>query len=134
MGTKTSANGTASGLEGVVVADTRLSEVDGERGRLVVAGHDIESLAGRTSFEQLVALLLDGTLPDEPRRAVVAAGIAAGRQRGFETLARAGDALAAPDAMDALRTEASHLRVDADGEPAALQTIGAVGTFAAAWA
>ena len=29
----------ASGLEGVVVADTRLSEVDGEKGRLTVAGH-----------------------------------------------------------------------------------------------
>jgi len=134
METKTSANGAASGLEGVIVADTRLSEVDGERGRLVVAGHDVESLAGRTSFEQVVALLLDGTLPDEPRRAVVAAGIGAGRQKGFETLARAGDALSAPDAMDALRTAASHMRVDGDGEPAALQAIGALGTFAAAWA
>lgn len=36
---------TASGRDGVVVADTRLSEVDGEGGRLVVAGHDIERLA-----------------------------------------------------------------------------------------
>ena len=42
----TIAKTTASGLEGVVVADTRLSEVDGERGRLVVAGHDIEALTG----------------------------------------------------------------------------------------
>ncbi len=134
MGTTTSANGTANGLEGVVVADTRLSEVDGERGRLIVAGHDVEVLAGKASFEQAVALLFDGMLPDEPRRAVVEAGIAAGRQRGFETLARAGDAFAARDAMDALRTAASHLRVDGDGEAAALQTIGALGTFAAAWA
>jgi citrate synthase len=141
MGTKTSngnangsGSGTAGGLEGVIVADTRLSEVDGERGRLIVAGHDVEALAGQVSFEQLVALLLDGTLPSEPRRAAVAAGIAAGRQKGWETLARAGDALSAPDAMDALRTAASHLRVDGDGEAAALQTIGALGTFAAAWA
>src|ERR1700722_18477100 len=124
MGTKTSANEVASGLEGVGAADPRPSEVDRERGRLVVAGYDVESLAGRTSFEQVVALLLDGTLPDEPRRAVVAAGIGAGRHRGFETLVRAGDALSASDAMGAVRTAASHLRVDGDGEPAALQTIG----------
>ena len=43
----------ASGLEGVVVADTALSEVDGERGRLVIAGHDVEALGGKRSFEEL---------------------------------------------------------------------------------
>ena len=55
---------TTSGLEGVVVADTRLSEVDGERGRLVVAGHDIEQLAGARSFEEVTGLLWSGALPD----------------------------------------------------------------------
>ena len=47
----------ASGLEGVVVADTALSEVDGERGRLVIAGHDVEAIAGQRSFEELCALM-----------------------------------------------------------------------------
>src|SRR5580704_2175668 len=105
-----------TGLEGVVVAETRLSDVDGERGRLVVAGHDVERLAGRVTFEEAVALLLDGALPGPARREGIRAGLAAGRRLGFETLARAGDALQAPDAMDALRTAASHLRVDGDGE------------------
>ena len=35
----------ASGLEGVVVADTRLSHVDGERGELFIAGSRVEDLA-----------------------------------------------------------------------------------------
>lgn len=35
----------SAGLEGVVAAETRLSRVDGNGGRLVVAGHDIEELA-----------------------------------------------------------------------------------------
>jgi citrate synthase len=122
------------GLDGVVVADTRLSEVDGERGRLVIAGYDVESLAGRVTFEQAVALLLDGVLPGDDRRRAVADGLAEGRAIGYRTLELAGDALDAPDAMDALRTAASHLRVDGDEERAALQVIGALGTFAAAWA
>src|SRR5262249_37613543 len=46
-----------SGLEGVIVADTALSEVDGERGRLIIAGQDVEVLAGRNSFEELAVRL-----------------------------------------------------------------------------
>ena len=46
------------GLEGVIAAETRLSMVDGERGELIVAGHRLEQLAGR-SFEDVVALLWD---------------------------------------------------------------------------
>jgi citrate synthase len=124
---------TGSGLEGVVVADTRLSEVDGDGGRLVVAGHDIEALAGRVTFEDMVALLFDGALPDDARRRTVASGLAAGRVRGFETLTGAGDALDAADAMDALRTATSHLRIEGEDEIAALHTIGAIATFASAW-
>jgi citrate synthase len=44
------------GLEGVVAAETRLSQVDGERGELVVAGHRLEDLTQR-DFEDVVALL-----------------------------------------------------------------------------
>jgi citrate synthase len=129
------ASATANGgLDGIVAADTRLSEVDGERGRLVVAGHDVEALAGRVTFEQVVALLFDGALPSDQRRRAVAVGLAEGRAVGFATLGRAGDALEAPDAMDALRTATSHLRLESDDEPSALHALGAIATFATAWA
>lgn len=115
------------GLEGVVVADTRLSDVDGERGRLVVAGRDVERLAGEVSFEETAALLW------ETDAEATRAGIAEGRARAFERLAGLGDALALPDGMDALRASVGHLSGEAGfGGPAALT--GAVATLAAAWA
>ncbi len=100
-------NITAHGLEGVVVADTRLSDVDGERGRLVIAGHDVESLAFSHTFEGACDLLWTPRVPDLSR------------------------ALDAADGMDALRAAVAHLPGSMDA-PAAIT--GAVAVFAAAWA
>jgi citrate synthase len=123
----------AGGLEGVVVAETTLSEVDGEEGRLIVAGHDVEALAGRATFEDAVALLLSGSLPDAAGREATRAAIAEGRELASARLVRLGDALDSRDGMDALRAAAAHLSEhDGFGEPQAL--IGALGVFAAAWA
>ncbi|MBI3199043.1 MAG: citrate synthase/methylcitrate synthase, partial [Rhodospirillales bacterium] len=52
-----------SGLDGVIVADTVMSEVDGEAGRLIVRGRSIEELVARTGFEGVAALLWDGFAP-----------------------------------------------------------------------
>jgi citrate synthase len=43
------------GLEGVVAAETVLSEVDGEAGCLVLRGHRLQDIAGRRSVEWLIA-------------------------------------------------------------------------------
>ncbi len=47
----------AIGLDGVPAAITALSRVDGQHGELVIAGHRVENLAGRHSFEETAALL-----------------------------------------------------------------------------
>ena len=112
-----------NGLEGVIAAETRLSDVDGERGRLILAGHDVEELALRASFAEACALFLDTSAAE------AAAGLARGRLLGFDRLSRVGDALAAADGMDALRAAAAHLP---DGAPP-LELVGALATFAAAW-
>src|SRR5439155_4479455 len=52
-----------SGLEGVVAATTRLSDVDGERGQLVIAGYPVGELAERVTFEETTWLLWHGDLP-----------------------------------------------------------------------
>ena len=52
-----------AGLEGIVVAATRLSEVDGERGRLIIGGFPVEELAPHASFEEVLFLLWHGRLP-----------------------------------------------------------------------
>jgi citrate synthase len=51
------------GLEGVVIADTRLSRVQGDIGRLTYTGYDINDLAENASFEEVVFLLWYGKLP-----------------------------------------------------------------------
>lgn len=45
-----------SGLDGVVVAQTRISHVDGERGELIVRGRSLEELENQ-SFEEMLELL-----------------------------------------------------------------------------
>jgi len=125
---------TSNGLEGVVVADTALSDVDGERGRLVIRGHDVEELALHHDFESACALLWHGALPDTAEHDALCAALGRARMRAFARLPSLGDALAAIDAMDALRAALAHLRADAIA-PAQLklELTAAVAVFAAAW-
>jgi citrate synthase len=119
---------TAGGLDGVVVAETALSEVDGERGRLVIGGYDVEELAKEATFEDACALLWHHARPSAAEREAVRAAIARGRVAAFERLGSLGDALDAEGGMDALRAGAAHLR-----EASAAEITGAIGVFAAAW-
>ena len=52
------------GLDDVVAAETALSHVDGEAGRLIIGGHDLEELAGRVAFEDVVAMLWSDLAPE----------------------------------------------------------------------
>ena len=51
------------GLEGAVVADTRLSRVMGDIGRLIYCGYEITDLADHASYEEVVYLLWNQRLP-----------------------------------------------------------------------
>jgi len=57
------ADATGKGLEGVVAAQTRISDVDGRQGRLFYAGYDIADLAAHATFEETVHLLHHLELP-----------------------------------------------------------------------
>ncbi|HLL24594.1 MAG TPA: citrate/2-methylcitrate synthase, partial [Kofleriaceae bacterium] len=54
------------GLEGLVVAETAISLVDGERGRLVIGGFDVEQLAATHTFERAAELILRGAIDTGP--------------------------------------------------------------------
>jgi citrate synthase len=54
---------TDRGLREIVAAQTRLSDIDGLAGRLWYVGYDINDLAGRTSYEEVVHLLHELRLP-----------------------------------------------------------------------
>jgi citrate synthase len=51
------------GLREVIAADTKLSDIDGERGTLSYVGYQIEDLAEHSSFEEVVHLLHHLRLP-----------------------------------------------------------------------
>ncbi len=54
--TKTAATA-GRGLEGVVVAETRISHVDGKAGELIIGGYALDEIAGRATFEEICYLL-----------------------------------------------------------------------------
>ena len=97
----------ASGLDGVVAAETRLSAVDGEAGELTIAGFPVEQLAGRATFEEVVYLLWHDALPDPKQLATFREELGARRALPSATLKllRAAAAERVP-AMDALRMAA----------------------------
>ncbi|MEZ4554006.1 MAG: citrate/2-methylcitrate synthase [Dehalococcoidia bacterium] len=59
------------GLEGVPAAESSISLVDGEAGKLYYRGYSIEDLTEGTTFEEVIALLYDGELPDQARVAEI---------------------------------------------------------------
>ncbi len=99
----------AKGLEGLVVTDTALSEVEGEQGRLIYRGYDIADLAEHATYEEVVYLLWMGHLPNRAELDSFTAQFAQHRvlsPKVIEIL-RALPATAEP--MDVLRTGASAL-------------------------
>lgn len=52
-----------TGLRGVTIASTRISDVDGNAGRLIYRGYLVQDLADRSSFEEVAYLLLYEKLP-----------------------------------------------------------------------
>src|SRR5512135_2879280 len=51
------------GLRGVSIADTKISDVDGQNGVLIYRGYRIEDLAEHSTFEETAYLLLYDALP-----------------------------------------------------------------------
>ena len=51
------------GLEGVIAAETRIGYVDGINGKLYYAGYDIDDLANKVCYEEIVYLLWNDRLP-----------------------------------------------------------------------
>jgi citrate synthase len=120
----------AGGLEGVVAAETRLSDVDGVGGHLVIAGVDVETLATTASFEEVAARLLAAADPERAQPpAQVGEGMGRGRAIAFGEVSGLSAALAARDAMTALRGAVAQER-----DPTAPELIGAVAVYVAAYA
>jgi citrate synthase len=109
------------GLEGVLVAQSELSYIDGDAGELVYRGYSIDDLAREASFEEVVYLLWKGELPNEAELDEFADRMAEERAIDDAVLDTLGELAAEnEDGMAALRTVASQLSAfdpDADADP-----------------
>ncbi|GAB7089949.1 citrate synthase [Halorubrum luteum] len=109
------------GLEGVLVAESGLSHVDGEAGKLVYRGYDIDDLAHEASYEEVLYLLWNGELPTRSELDSFAAALDAEHdvhEDVLETVTELADAGEEP--MAALRTATSMLSAydpEADADP-----------------
>jgi citrate synthase len=105
-------------LDNVVAATTRLSQVDGEAGRLTIAGYAVDDLAPHASFEEVAYLLLHGALPAPVELVRFSADLAARRTLPPAALGVLGQAAAANTApMDALRMAAPLLSLGRPEDP-----------------
>ncbi|MBL8153605.1 MAG: citrate synthase [Anaerolineae bacterium] len=66
------------GLEGIVVAESRTSLVNGQEGKLVYQGYPIETLAENALFEEVVFLLWNERLPNRAELENLRSAIAQG--------------------------------------------------------
>jgi citrate synthase len=105
------------GLEGVLVAESSLSYIDGDAGKLVYRGYDIEELARGASFEEVLYLLWNGELPDDGELTAFADSMTAEQSIDEGVISTLGTLAEADERpMAALRTGVSMLSAS---EPAA---------------
>lgn len=76
----------ATGLDGVVAAETILSHTDRTDGMVWVRGHDLATLVARHGFEGTVALLWDGFAGENLTRTGIADAFGQSRRAAYEAL------------------------------------------------
>lgn len=119
-----------AGLQGIIAAETRLSSIDGEAGKLIIAGFPIETIANQATFEEMVYLLWHDTLPTATQlhhfreqlaqlRAIPQATLTLLESAAHENV----------PTMDALRMAASTLSLDNPSEDAETDSVMLVARF-----
>ncbi len=119
----------SDGLEDVVAAETVLSEVDGQRGVLIIRGRSLDDLASRASFEEVTRLLWDGFFDDLPDDLQPALGAA--RVEVFNEVAGLDTGLLDRSPVEAMRALTARL-ADGDDLATALRLLAAPAVFTAA--
>ena len=99
----------AKGLEGIIANSTSLSDVLGKEGVLIYAGYDINELAGKATYEEIVYLLWHGALPNRVELDELKAKLRSERElpRGLVDFIKSTPRNANP--MDVMRTAVSML-------------------------
>lgn len=117
-----------NGLDGVIAAETTLSDVDGEAGRLIIRGRSLDELVAHCGYEDVLALLWQTLLPecDGTNRLDTALGKA--RERAFEHVRAADPQLLSLPVVDVVRSLLGRLE-DGNDTNTALSLVAAPAVF-----
>ncbi|MBA3769477.1 MAG: citrate synthase [Blastocatellia bacterium] len=141
-GIDTTSAAAASGLRGVVAAQSAIGDVNGEQGILIYQGYDIHDLAENSTFEEVVFLLWNGRLPSKVELEELSSDIRVNYEAPSEVIEMMKAFPKDADPMDVLRTSVSALDFydktghGTDRENAmrsAIKLTGQIGTLTAAW-
>lgn len=123
---------TAAGLDNVLAAETVLSHVDGEAGRLIIAGYDLADLVATHDFEAAAALLWrTAGLEPAPAADEVRRDLGKAREDAFALVPALLAATPGLSVTEGLRTGFSLLSDEGD-LPAHIRAVGAAPVFIAA--
>jgi citrate synthase len=122
---------TPIGLDGVPAAETVLSNVDGEKGELIIAGEFVGRLAETMSFEAVTARLWSLGTASPIAEAEVRRSLGLARTRAFERLAQLLPAADGLSVVDGFRVATAGLRAE-NGLSHDAVIVGAMPVFAAA--
>jgi len=97
------------GLDGVVVARSRMCSIDGQKGVLIYGGYDIRELVEHSNYEEVTYLLLHGELPTRETYDAWSGRLHRARTNHSEETKKVVDMLATQHAtpMEMLRTAVS---------------------------
>ncbi|AXV17304.1 citrate synthase/methylcitrate synthase [Neorhizobium sp. SOG26] len=117
-----------NGLDDVVAAETVLSDVDGEAGRLIIRGAWLDDLAGSATFEDTALRLWDRFF-EEPMSAVtLKTALGRARVEVFAHIGAVDEAILSLPPVDALRALLARLP-DGDDLPTAVRLAAATAAF-----
>ncbi len=119
------------GLDGVAAAETALSQVDGAKGELIIAGSRIDDLALNVSFEGLTARLWSLGCDTSLTEAEVRAQLGEARARAFRRLPAILPATEGLPIVDGFRAAVAALRPEPGLSPEAV-LVGAMPVIVAA--
>lgn len=122
----------ASGLEGVAVAETVLSRIDGEGGRLIVRGRPVEELAEGSTFEGVTAFLWQGLAEEEAGEEALRASFGRARAVAFDRVPELAPLWRGLPPVAALRLGLAALPTDGGGLPPHRLAAGAIPVLIAA--
>src|SRR5262244_1283855 len=97
------------GLRNIAVADTKISSIDGENGKLIYRGYDILDLVNHSTFEETAYLLIFGELPNSEQMDDFTERLIEARSLPSPILRNLGNRPKRADPMDVIQSAISEL-------------------------